>query len=349
MKCSRGFRLLNISLFFLIPQLLLAAEPDDTLVAAGLRRVDRVWLSQTEFELRERLANIDRLDRRFQEARKTVENLLDQNEQLRVQLTQLTADHKRNQESANAVKSGSPQRKLFDEELKRQSNQLQQLKRSIVEPDKLGGSRPLKPAAIELANSRAEVTLSLLAIHRLAVEVPNSYEQLRKHPRLAAAIDALEPPRQLGAGKNYATESSRLSRIEKLVLGDTVGLYREGKQLRLGAIANEETPLTFSLFESTEPTIITHGMAELLGLKLDARGEKTTIRVDGKRDVALSKAKIATLRLGRHVIADLETLVLPPEEEHLGARICTHALGGLRPRVDAARLTLKLEGASQGK
>ena len=119
-------------------------------------------------------------------------------------------------------------------------------------------------------------------------------------------------------------------------------LFREDKRWRVTGIANEELPLTFSLYQRNDVTVITHTMAESLGLEVPKKSRKDQQLVDGPR-VRATPVKLASLRFGQHVLRDVEVFVLAPEHENLGARISHSAFRGLRVRVVPERLLLLLE------
>ena len=316
--------------------------PEQILTSHGLKNSGGVWYGQGDLEIPDRVQAIERLERRLHDLRKQRDWLLEQNESMKVQLVTLTAAQRPLREARDAAKSGSAQRKRLDEEIKRQTAAIDQLKKSIVSPDKLGGTMPLKGVVMDLVAVRSELAFHLLGVRRQIEELSSAYENLRKNAAVTAALAALQPPGQLAPNRAHANELRTLGRIEKLIFTDELPVYREKKQLRLAAIANEELPITFSLYETGEPTVITHTMAESLGLAFDEAARRS-LRLDGKHEVKVSSAKLATLRFGQRVFKDLEVAVLPPEHENLGARIAISSLSGVRARFIPEQLRLRLE------
>ncbi len=272
------------------------------------------WLHPSELAVRDRLAEIDRLDRRFHESRKKVQALIEQNESYKTQLAQLTAAQLRTRNAQGAAKGGSPQQKALDEELKQQTKLIEQLKQSIVAPEHLGGVGPLKTALMELVDARTELGRSLLTSRKLVEGLPAAYEKLARDSELTAASAALSPPGQFGSGKNYAAELRGFGRLEKLIFNDAVPFYRDGKQPRMTALVNEELPITFSFYESSDPTVITHSMAESLGINVSA-APRTKVRLGGNADFNVRQVRLMSVRFGRHVVRDVEALVLSPDDE----------------------------------
>ncbi len=324
-----------------------AQSAEASLQAAGLKRVGNAWLHPSELAVRDRLAEIDRLDRRFHESRKQVQALIEQNESYTTQLAQLKAAQQRTRDAQGAAKGGSPQQKALDEELKQQSRLIEQLKELIVAPDQLGGAGPLKTALMDLVDVRTELGRSLLTIRKLVEGLPAAYEKLARDSELTAALAALSPPGQFGSGKNYAAELRGLARLEKTIFNDAVPFYRDGKQPRVTALVNEELPLTFSFYESSEPTVITHAMAESLGIDVSA-APRTKVRLGGNADFNVRQVRLKSVRFGRHVVRDVEALVLPPDDESAGARIGGRTLREIRPRFQPERLVLQFESAVSG-
>jgi hypothetical protein len=319
--------------------------PEAVLQAAGLKRAGNIWLHPAELALRDRLAEVDRLDRRFQDARKQVQLLIEQNESYKTQLVQVIAAQQRTRDARNAAKGGSPQQKALDEEIKQQTKLIDQLKQAIVAPDRLGGAGPLKTASMELIETTVELARGLLAVRELVERLPSVYEKLASDSDVTSALAALTPAGQLGSGKTYASEVRGLSRLEKLIFNEAVPFYRDGKQARITGLVNEVLPVTFSFYESNDPTVITYSMAESLGIDLSS-APRTKVRLGGNTEFTVRQARLKSVRFGRHVVRDLETLVLSPDDESAGARIGGRSLRGIRPRLEPERLMLHLESAA---
>jgi len=120
--------------------------------------------------------------------------------------------------------------------------------------------------------------------------------------------------------------------------------YREGNVYRFTALINDRRPLTFSFGNQGEQTIIPQNQAETAGIVPSPDAKKISYHVAEGRDVPALVVQIPQLRLGRNVAKNVEALILPPEAADVGARIGPNALPGYRPRIDAARLLLIIEG-----
>jgi hypothetical protein len=336
-------------LFLLLTTAAIAADsPQRVLEKHGLKHVNGLWFAAQEAQITDRVQAIERLERRVRDLGKLVNQLLAQNELKKTQLANQNAALKILQEARKSAKGGSPEQKQLDEQIKKTTALVEEIKKSIVPLEKLGAVAPTKGAAMELVAVRLELALHILNARRQIEKAPKVYESLRKNSDVTAALAALEPPGQLAPPRAYTNEQRVLTRVEKLVLNDELPLYREGKQLRVTAIANEELPITLSYYDKDEPAVITHTMAESLGIALDGKQPKAT-RLDGGHNVQAKPARLASLRFGRHLLANIEVLVLAPEQENLGARIGRSALKNLRVQVAPERLLLRIDSAADTK
>jgi hypothetical protein len=327
----------------LVPLCALAGDsPEQVLARHALKQINGTWHLAAASRITERVQLAERLERRASELRKHIDKMLDHNERMSGQLAVLSAEQKRLRDLREVAKDGSNERKRLDEQIKQHGTAIDQLKKAIVPEDKLGATAPLKGLVMELVGVRSELAFHLLAARRRITELPAQYASLQSNNEVSAALAALEPPGQLAPLRSFASELRSLDRTEKLVFTGELPLFREDKRWRITGIANEELPLTFSLYQRSDVTLITHTMAESLGLEVPKKSRKEQRLADGPR-VRVTPVKLASLRFGQHVLRDIEVFVLAPEHENLGARISHSAFRGLRVRVVPERLLLLLE------
>jgi hypothetical protein len=317
-------------------------SPEQVLARHGLKQVNGVWQIAGVQRITERVQLAERLERRASELRKRIDDMLDHNERMNVQLAAHTTAQKLLRDRREATKDGSPERKRFDEQINQHGTAIDQLKKAIVPDDKLGGTMPLKGMVMELVGVRSELAFHLLAARRRIEELHVQFKGLESDVEVTAALAVLQPPGQLAPLRTFASEIRSLDRTEKLAFTSDLPLYREDKRWRVTGIANEELPLTFSLYQRSDMTTITHSMAQSLGLELPKKLRKDRQLVDGPH-VRVIPAKLASLRFGQHVLRDVEVFVLAPENENLGARISHAAFRDLKVRVNQERLLLQLE------
>jgi hypothetical protein len=320
-----------------------APAADQVLQNHGLTKVGKLWILPEEQQLRERLAALERCEKRHKEARASVDQLLDANEAALTRLNKLEETVKKTRELDASAKAGTPQRKQLDVELKNEESAIEQIRKAYVPPDKLGIAAPLKTALIDVVNARTEVTLKLLAYRDTPCDLPQRYQQVAKQPAVAAAINAADDSSQFGPSKGlcerwrFIIESFAAS-----LLGDTLPVYREGHAYRLTAIIDERRPLTFTLDNVDEPMLIPQNLAEAAGLQIDPAAPQSTYRVAEGRDVKAQTIKIERVRLGGHVVKNVPAYILPPEAADLGARIGQNSLPGLHLHMNAAKFQINL-------
>jgi hypothetical protein len=335
-------KLLLASALVLVPLLTTAAaSPQEILEKHGLKQVNGNWHVSSDFSVADRVQAAERLERRMADRRNQIDTLLDYNERMNAQLANWTEAQKKARAARRIVKGDSPEQKLLDEQIKQQGAVIDQLKKSIVPADSVGGAMPLKGLVMDLVAIRSEAAFHVLAARRQIEQARARYEALRADPEVTAALAALTPAAELAPPRAHAAEIRSLERLEKSIFTDELPLFREGKLWRLTAIANEELPVTFSFSETSEPTVLTQSMADALGIE-PSQAERTEHRI-GNSSVKLRPARLKTLRFGRHVLKDVDVLVLPPESENLGARISLAAFQGLQVRVVPERLVVRLE------
>jgi hypothetical protein len=320
-----------------------ADDPAAVLHRFGLEKKGRTWCLAEEVELQRRLAELEPLERRFHELRQQVEQIVQQHQRAAAQLAQAEAARQRTRQLLASAAAGSPQRKPLEDELKRQSALVDRLKRTYVPLEKQAEMPLVRSTLVEWIAVRNEIALTILECRNVPARLPGLYHQLRNHPEVMEALASLGSQERLGPAKTYQAERRLMDRLEQQVLGDVLPVYVESGHYRLPAILNEQTPATFSYLDSSEPAIIPATLAEAAGITVDPSAEPLSYRVDQRRTVAVRPATIPRLRLGGHVLRNVEAYVLPPDAEDLGARIGHLALGEYRITIEPQRLECKIE------
>lgn len=293
-----------------------------------------VWLSTSERRLREHLSGLDEARASVVRQQTQVDERIRRNALLwlnnRQQIDVL-------QKTQASLKKDDPKRKQLD-------RQIEDLRKQAVEPKRLGGEPDVRARLIELTNARSRLSLSLLAIRALTAELDGEYQRLSQDPEVTAAL------RQLGAGHrlgplntNYRAELQRLVDYERVVFSDWSPLYLQGGAARVAALLNERTPVALTWQETSEPLVLTAGMAEAAGLTIPADAPTATLSFPQNRRLLTRTVTVPALRFGKYVLHDLAAQVLPPEGEDLGARIGPLAFPQYRVSVDLERLRFGLQ------
>jgi hypothetical protein len=322
------------------------AEPTaaNLLEALGLRRSGGVWALPEEVNFRERIATLERMERRLIELRQSIDQSLDQNETFRVRLGQAQQEEKRLRGLQASAKAGSAQRKQFDAELTTVTTLINQLRQLYQPPDRLGVGPPLRPLNVELVGLRDEMAIGLLPLRPALDKLLTRYDLLRIDAGVAAAIAGAgsEP---LGPARTVRDAGKTLDRLHAVVFPDWLPVYRDGNLYRVTALANDCQPMTFSFGDTGQRTVITQSLAEAAGLKVDDAAPRVKFRVAAGRDELVQVVRIPRLRFGRVILTNVEAGVLPPEAADVGARIGPASFEGHRVHLDTEHLSLYVPGS----
>jgi hypothetical protein len=341
---------LIVAIALVLPSLAIADDgetsADALLRARGLTRQGKLWILPEEQELGNRLATLERFEKRHRDAQSYVERLLEANRTTIDQLTKVEKSIKTLHELDDKVPAGTAQKKKLETELKNEEAGAEQLRKQYIPPEKLGLRRPLKPALIDLSNARAEATIKFLALRSVPDDLPELYDRLEKDPSVSAALAALPTKDRLGPRKDLLDGwRACVDRLDSALLGDKLPVYREGNVYRLTAIINDHRPLTFTLGKGDEPTVIAQNLAEAAGIIATPDARRITYHAGEGRDVAAQVVLIPLIRLGRNTAKNVEAYILPPEAADVGARISSAALPGYKATIDGAKFQLAIVGA----
>jgi type II secretory pathway component PulM len=310
------------------PQGFLRREMGLTKIAGG-----NVWVTDAEIRLREHLRGLDGTRRRILYLQKALDERIQKN---RI----LWETNSRRIESLRKTLSSS---KLDAAERKRTEEQIKELKAQAVKPGLLPAAPDVRTRVIELSNLRHRLTLSVIAIRRLKPQMDADYERLAQDEDVAAALSRLGGSHQLGPMMGgYVNHIRRLDEYEQVVFTAWSPLYIQSGRIRLGAILNEQTPVTFSWQTSAEPTVLTAAMVEAAQLTMPDSAE-TIQMAFGRRRLTVRRIIVPTVRFGGLVLRDVPAYVLPPEGEHLGARIGSEGLAECQVAVEPERLRLVIQ------
>lgn len=311
------------------------ARPADTLAEAGLTRLEgtNFWVLRSEQELRARLNEIPEHRRAIAALEQLLSERIDQNFR---QWTALNQADKLLENNLAALAGNDPARGEI-------AKQRTALKAQMIAPDRLGDQAEVRKQLVELTNRRNALWLALANVRHEVPKLADSYAPLSKEAKIAAALGKLGGNHRLGPVKDYGAEVRKLSEFDQAVLTSWVPLYWHGGHLRLSALLNETTPVTFSWSSSPEPIVLTAAMAHAAGIAVPAQAPRKEITLIKGRTYSAAQIKIPTLRLGKHLLRDVETLVLPPQGEDLGARLSVAAFAGFQAQTQPERLRLNIE------
>lgn len=305
-----------------------AQSPADVLASRGLHKIGTgtIWISRSELELQQHLRGLDLLRNRIQNTERL---LADHVRQHRSQMATLKALR-----AALKTANGDQRRAI--------RKRIDLIEDSTVEPDELGGVAEVCQELISLSNQRNELLLATLAIRRLAGRLPEEYQSLRRDRATTAALTSAGNGARLGPARDYTSELRRLVDYERLVLTDELPIYLQSGLPRFAALLDEQTAVTFTWDKTVREVVITSSMARRAGLQIPVSATRRSLRI-ARRQYEATRVKVERLRLGKHVLSNVEVYVLPPDAEYLGARIGPAALGGLKADLQLDQLRLRIQ------
>lgn len=334
--CGLGALILGMCLLPLAP--LPAAEPAAPAVESFLRHAKgltsmpggKVWLCGAERTLRDGLASLNDARRELTQQQRSLEQRIQQNAQLWETNRQAIAALKT---ALSKTNSDAPERAELQQ-------QIRLLESQAVEPDQLAAQSDVRGHLIRFINARQALALKLLAIRRADPQMEADYRRLAADLEVQAALRTLGEGYRLGPLESYRAQLRRLEEYEQLVFTPWSPIYLQSGRIRVGAILNEQTPLTFSWHADDRPTVLTETMLEAAGVELAAGAATVPLAVGPGRTLAARPATVPTLRFGSVVLGDVPVYVLGPEGEDLGACIGAAAFAGYDVQEERARLQL---------
>lgn len=300
----------------------------------GLTRIknSNVWALADEIQLRRRLGQLDRLKQTVQTTEKYLQRRIDENGRLWKRRVQVEAAVRQ----AARFPSDDPQRRLL-------KVQVNALRKQAYQPDRLGGAPDVQSRLIDLTRSRNTLLLSVAWIRRTEPKLQTSYARLKDDRQVAAALAQLGSGNRLGPVKKYTSDMKRLAQYESLAGAAHVPLYRQSGRLRIGAILNRQTPITFTWRTSSGPTLLTATALESAGFQVPRDAQRATLTVGKGRRLAVRRITIPYLQLGKHSLRNVPALALPPEGEDLGATIGRDAFVDFQITVQPQQFRLVIE------
>lgn len=309
-----------------------------------LVRNGRIWITPSEQRLIDRLDALPKLRVRILDAESALSQAVQQNAALWQQVDRVQQTIKQLEQSRGAATGN--QRKKIEEELRRQRKLAERIQQQAIDPAKLGGVPAVRRRLIALSNDRNELLLSLLWIRSAVAGLAEEYELLAANSAVNGALRELGTGNQLGPLRDYDQRLRQLDDYDKLAFVSHLPLYRSGDRLRVSLIVVDQTPATFTWRESHDPTMITAAVAEAAGISVPAAARRSKLTVAGGRQVEVRAVTIPYLRVGRYVIRDVPSLLLPPEGEDLGSQIGPVALPDHKAVARPERLCLTIEPAA---
>ena len=311
----------------------------------GLTANGNTWISREEWRLRRNLARLDKLERVFFPAREKFA-ALSRAYQTHRQLKE-DADEARDRLSGQ-LSSGSLTplaRQQIGQRIKQIELRMKPIERTLRGDLNVDDQRSaITQAVLGLIDAQQAFGLALLAIRRDLKTSEEGYQALAQDDRVRQALEALPGNARLGPMENYRGKHlGRVDRLDEIVFGRSVPVYRSTEQFRISAIVGETAPATFGFTGSKGKLLLAASALQSAGIEVpeEAAGEVWRHK---KREFVIRPVTLSHLRFGRVVLHDVRAWALPPEAEDIGCRISEESLAGSGPQLDEQRLTFRVRG-----
>jgi len=304
------------------------------LMQNGLSASGDFWLASQEIQLRRQIAGLDALDRRHRQAQQQATAMLEKNEQIRARL--VAAEAAKKSGKAPASSSGSSTSGSTD------AKKGPELNSKLADVTGIGEMTPLQTAMIELVAARQAVLLACAQIDRAIAELPEKYGELAKQEAITTALKDAGESQRLGPTKDYRRDGEKARQMASIAQRGPIPVFQECGQFRLGAIINEDFPLTMTISAEKEPTLITSTAGQSMGLTPQPDAMKRDYR-RGDRTVKVTEVSIPSVRLGAIILRDVSALLLPPEAEDLASQLAIRSIEGYRTELVERRMALAIE------
>ncbi len=321
-----------------------AAEPSGSVAEVFLRDVKgltpipggKVWMCRAECTLRDALAKLDDSRRDLIQQQRTLEQRVRANRQQWELILPSIAALKA---ARSAAATDAPERPQID-------RQIALLGSQAVDPERLGSRTDVRASVIRLNNARHALALSLLTIRRAVPRMEADYRGLQSDSEVQTALRALGGGHRLGPLETYRRELRRAEAYEQLVFTPWVPIYIQSDRIRVDALLNERTPITFSWRVDQGPTMLTDSMLEAAGLDVPATAPTVSLQAAPGRMLNTRQMNIPALRFGQTVLHDVPVYALGPDGEDLGAVIGADVFTGYTVQLELSQLRLSLAPAS---
>lgn len=300
-----------------------------------LRQADpaNVWLVPAEVRLRDAIQRLESTRSMIVAAQKGIERRIEQNR----------SSFLASQQKIKSLRNAVAQLNGSDKKRREVERQIIELKERMIAPKDLGAVPEVRSDLIDLTNQRLQASIDMLIVTRIVAQLPKKYADLRGDQRLSRMLKSLGVDHRLGPLKDdYTQYIRRFDEVAQTVFTNWSPLYLQSELMRFGGLVNERTPIVFSWQDSSEETVLTSGVAEATGCMPSAPLPARVVNVAGKR-LKAHPITIPTVRFGKHVLNNVQAVVLPPESEDVGCRIGRRAFDEFRVEPQPERLRIVVE------
>jgi clan AA aspartic protease (TIGR02281 family) len=220
-----------------------------------------------------------------------------------------------------------------------------------IERDQKGDT--LAKARELYASPRNTYLKSVLALRELIDKTDAKYKKDTDDSALAGLIAAANKAENrkltLGPSKEYQANVKAFVRYEALILSDSITLERESNTYTIDVSLNGKDPVKMVFDTGASMISLSHAMAVKAGLKPDEAKTEAKVTIANGETVKVKRIKIASVRVGKFEVKNVECVVMPEELADSPALLGGSFLNNFKYEIDSdakkVRLT-RLEGVN---
>lgn len=308
----------------------------------GLTPAGRHWLCPDDLRLRRQLDSLDRQQRQIHQARKLLDQRMEENERAGRSLAEI-AQVIAQRERLRASTTDAAVRRQTAEEIARLKATEGNLRSRYLPPEQFAEDTAIRATLLEWINARNALAVTALGYADSLDRINNRYEALRRDAEILRALATLGRQNMLGGGRNLAAAAPQIDEARRVALGAEAPLYRVGGQWRTTLLIGNTTPTTCTLVEQGPPLLLPETVARSAGVAEEKDLPRRQLRAADGRQFEVQVAHLKQIRLGTHGISNVETYLLPPEAEDLGVVLNRRYFGGYRLELQPRRLRLVVQ------
>lgn len=286
--------------------------PAEILAAKGLVKKGFYWLCPEEVQIAEHLTSLRKLERAYRDARRKIDSGLNVNSVVARQLKQARQEYDQlKQTLENSPNLPAAQKNQLILEFNKRADLINTYLPQVVDLDSGDVNPAFNKAMQELFEARNNLMVPLLYIRRYMNELERCYQPYADDPQVTAALEKLGSPNRLGPAKtNYDRDLRPLQKTEEQLFADDTPVYRSNMQLQLNALINDTTPATLTYVSSMEICLLSPTDAKQLGIEIPADAPHVMLQTE-QGNLECRQVKLPPIRLGKHVLKDVDVLILP--------------------------------------
>jgi hypothetical protein len=190
----------------------------------------------------------------------------------------------------------------------------------------------------------SDLLVAVIKAHKAVTPVDQKYTVLANDSRVAEALGKL-PGEKVGPSAKYSQARAKLAKTEALVLIDEVPIYLKDREAVLSTLVGD-TPTDLTHLPRQNFNVITEALVKKLGIAVPADAPAANIErmnINGEKQIVPGRViTIASIRLGKHVLSNVQFIMTGPAGADMGSGLGSSAFGGLRTEVDRDNFVFKV-------